>query len=46
MAMVCISDDEALFAHYGDSRIYHIRENEIIYKTVDHIRTTPEGWQG
>lgn len=44
MAMVCINDDEALFAHCGDSRIYHIRCNKIIYRSADHIGTTPEGW--
>lgn len=45
MAMVCINDGEALFAHCGDSRIYHIRRNKIIYRSVDHISFTPEGWQ-
>lgn len=44
MAMVCINNDGALFAHCGDSRIYHIRYKEIIYRSVDHIGTTPEGW--
>lgn len=44
MAMVCINDNGALFAHCGDSRIYHIRHKEIIYKSADHIGTTPEGW--
>ena len=45
MAMVCINDGEALFVHCGDSRIYHIRRNKIIYRSVDHISFTPEGWQ-
>lgn len=44
MAMVWINNDEALFAHCGDSRIYHIRNNKIIYKSTDHIGITPEGW--
>ncbi|MGM9817318.1 MAG: PP2C family protein-serine/threonine phosphatase [Lepagella sp.] len=44
MALVCISDDEVVFAHSGDSRVYHIRHNQIIYKSVDHISITPEGW--
>lgn len=44
MAMVCINNDGALFAHCGDSRIYHIRQKQIIYRSVDHIGITPEGW--
>ncbi|MBO5181310.1 MAG: hypothetical protein J6B92_05405 [Paraprevotella sp.] len=32
------------YAHCGDSRIYHIRQKEIIYRSADHIGITPEGW--
>lgn len=44
MAMVAIEDDKALVAHCGDSRIYVIRDHEIIYQSVDHVALTREGW--
>lgn len=44
MTMVSIRDDEAVFAHCGDSRIYHIRNGKILYKSHDHTGITPEGW--
>lgn len=44
MTMVSIHGDKALFAHCGDSRIYHSRDEEIIYKSHDHVGTTPQGW--
>ncbi len=44
MAMAAIEGDKALLAHCGDSRIYVIRDREIIYQSTDHIALTPEGW--
>ncbi len=44
MAMVAIEDNKAILAHCGDSRIYVIRDHEIIYQSVDHVALTPEGW--
>ncbi len=31
-----LSDDKATVAHVGDSRLYHIRNKKIIFKTFDH----------
>ncbi len=44
MAMVAIEGNKALLAHCGDSRIYVVRNHEIIYQTTDHVALTPEGW--
>ena len=44
MAMVAIEVEKALLAHCGDSRIYVIRNHEIIYQSTDHVALTPEGW--
>ena len=44
MAMAAIEGDKALLAHCGDSRIYVIRNHEIIYQSTDHVALTPEGW--
>lgn len=44
MAMVAIEGNKAVLAHCGDSRIYVIRDHEIIYQSVDHVALTPEGW--
>lgn len=44
MAMAAIEGDHALLAHCGDSRIYVIRNREIIYQSTDHVALTPEGW--
>lgn len=44
MAMVAIEGNKAILAHCGDSRIYVVRNNEIIYQTTDHVALTPEGW--
>lgn len=44
MAMVAIEGNKALLAHCGDSRIYVIRNHEIIYQSTDHVALTPEGW--
>ena len=44
MAMVAIEDNKALLAHCGDSRIYVVRDNLIIYQSTDHVALTPEGW--
>lgn len=44
MAMTAVEGNKALLAHCGDSRIYVIRDNKIIYQSVDHVALTPEGW--
>ena len=44
MAMVAIEGNKALLAHCGDSRIYVVRNHEIIYQSTDHVALTPEGW--
>ena len=44
MAMASIEGNKALLAHCGDSRIYVIRDREIIYQSTDHVALTPEGW--
>lgn len=44
MAMAAIEGNKAMLAHCGDSRIYVVRDNEIIYQSVDHVALTPEGW--
>ena len=44
MAMAAIEGNKALLAHCGDSRIYVIRNHEIIYQSTDHVALTPEGW--
>lgn len=43
VAIVAIKDNFAVFAHSGDSRIYHIRNGRIIYQSVDHIAISPSG---
>lgn len=43
LAIVAIKDNLAVFAHSGDSRIYHIRNGRIIYQSVDHIAISPSG---
>lgn len=44
MAMVAIEGNKATIAHCGDSRVYVVRDKEIIYQTTDHVALTPEGW--
>ncbi|MDE5629371.1 MAG: serine/threonine-protein phosphatase [Muribaculaceae bacterium] len=44
MAMAAIEGNKALLAHCGDSRIYLIRNQEIIYQSTDHVTLSPEGW--
>ena len=44
MAMAAIEGNKALLAHCGDSRIYVVRNHEIIYQSTDHVALTPEGW--
>ncbi len=44
MAMVAIEGNKALLSHCGDSRIYVVRNREIIYQSTDHVALTPEGW--
>ncbi len=34
--MLHVSGDEASWAHVGDSRLYHIRNGEVISRTLDH----------
>lgn len=42
-AIVAIKDNVAVFAHSGDSRIYHIRNGRIIHQSVDHIAISSSG---
>lgn len=42
-AIVAIKNNIAVFAHCGDSRIYHIRNGRIIYQSVDHIAISSSG---
>lgn len=44
MALVAIEGNKALLAHCGDSRIYLVRNHNIIYQSTDHVALTPEGW--
>lgn len=44
MAMLAIEANKAILAHCGDSRIYMIRDDQIIYQSTDHVALTPEGW--
>lgn len=34
--MLHVSGDEASWAHVGDSRLYHIRNGEVLSRTLDH----------
>lgn len=43
MAMAAIEGNMATLAHCGDSRIYVVRDNRIIYQSSDHVAMTPEG---
>ena len=36
LALLCFNDKGAVAAHIGDSRIYHIRNKEIIWQSTDH----------
>jgi PPM family protein phosphatase len=36
LALLYIQGSKALTAHIGDSRVYHIRNGEILFKTSDH----------
>jgi len=36
VALVLFTDQEALVAHVGDSRVYQIREGNVIHRTYDH----------
>ena len=36
LALLYFNNKEAVAAHVGDSRIYHIRNKEIIWKSSDH----------
>lgn len=44
MAMVAIEDNKATIAHCGDSRIYVVRDQKIVYQSTDHVALTSEGW--
>src|SRR6266581_96675 len=35
---VYVHGDQAWVAHIGDSRIYHVREGAVIWRTIDHTR--------
>lgn len=43
MALAAVADNQLILAHCGDSRIYHIRDNKIIYQSVDHVALTDIG---
>jgi protein phosphatase len=36
LALLYMHNDEALIAHCGDSRVYHFREEAILFQTKDH----------
>ena len=36
VTFLAIRDNNAIIAHAGDSRVYHIRNGKIIFKTTDH----------
>ena len=36
LTLLSLNDQGAIIAHIGDSRAYHIRNGEILYKTRDH----------
>lgn len=36
VAILVLGDEKSLVAWSGDSRIYHVRNGEILYKTADH----------
>ena len=36
LALLILSGKQAIAAHIGDSRIYHIRKNKILFETRDH----------
>ena len=36
LTLLHVGDDQLTAAHIGDSRIYHFRKNEILWKTKDH----------
>jgi protein phosphatase len=35
---VYVTGDQAWVAHIGDSRIYHVREGQVVWRTTDHTR--------
>jgi protein phosphatase len=35
---VYLQGDKAWVAHIGDSRIYHVREGAVVWRTIDHTR--------
>jgi len=36
LTLLCLAENAAVVAHIGDSRVYHIRQEEILYRTRDH----------
>lgn len=36
LAMLRMTDNVAIVAHVGDSRVYHVRNGEVLFKTKDH----------
>lgn len=36
LALVYLADDEAIIAWCGDSRIYHVRNGDVLWKSKDH----------
>ena len=33
-----VRGNEGWVAHIGDSRIYHVREGQVVFRTIDHTR--------
>lgn len=36
LTLLCLGENAAVVAHIGDSRVYHIRAGEMLYRTRDH----------
>ena len=36
MVLLAIEDGKAMWAHVGDSRLYHFRDGKLVFQTMDH----------
>lgn len=36
LTLLCLAENGAVVAHIGDSRVYHVRQRETLYRTRDH----------
>ena len=36
LTFLCIQGNQAIIAHVGDSRVYHVRNGQILFSTTDH----------